>query len=103
MLAKNQNEQLAKDFDLCSLPVEEADVYNFVSDLADMFMGAAQYNSEIRPNISYICRAMTNKSHSAYDNLRRLTGVGVVAYWSLLSCEHFYPHDILKISQNLLF
>ena len=75
MLQKQQNQQLSKDFNLCSTVQEEADIYNFVSDLADTFMGAAQYNSEISPNISDICSIMTNNSRTPYDSLRMLNGV----------------------------
>lgn len=75
MLNAGKNVELAKDFNLCSPVTAEADVYNFVSNLADVFMGAAQYNNQIQPNISELCSVMTNSSRSAYNNLRVALGV----------------------------
>ena len=78
MLSANKNVELAKDFELCAPAIAEEDVYNFVSNLADVFMGAAQYNSQIHPNISQLCSVMTNASRSAYENLRVVMGVSLL-------------------------
>ena len=77
MLANRQNEKLSRDFDSCTTVWEEADVFTFVSNLADIFMGTVQYNNENdqAPNITSICKEMTNASNTPYDNLRRLLGV----------------------------
>ena len=75
MLKSGKNAQLSTDFNLCSVPTEEADVYNFVSNLADVFMGAAQYNNQIHPNITELCNVMTDSSRSSYENLRHVLSV----------------------------
>jgi serine protease 16 len=74
MIAKGLHSQLARDFVSCAPIVYELDVYMFVSNLADIFMGIVQYNNEDLGgmNISVVCDMMTLQNRSAYGSLVQL-------------------------------
>lgn len=75
MLSNKELKRLEADFISCK-PIEgEYDVYQFVSNLADVFMGTVQYNDEIPgQTISSLCEAMA-KSGEAYQRLIELNKV----------------------------
>ena len=67
--------QVAKDFLSCKPIKDKYDVYQFVSNLADIFMAAVQYDG-VGPeySVSNVCSVMT-KSGDPYDNLKFLNQV----------------------------
>jgi serine protease 16 len=70
LLDEKNFDKLSKDFLSCS-PIGDnsLDIFQFVSNLADIFMGIVQYNNEgSDSNVKSICAAMTSTS-DAYQNL----------------------------------
>ncbi|XP_069500482.1 thymus-specific serine protease [Ambystoma mexicanum] len=71
MLQAGNISQLEKDFSSCESLKGSDDYMEFVSNLADLFMGVVQYNMEIPGNdISKLCSIMTDeKLGTSYDRL----------------------------------
>nr|XP_056701727.1 thymus-specific serine protease [Euleptes europaea] len=64
-------EKLAKDFHSCGALKGTSDLFEMVSNLADIFMGAVQYNDEGVQwgSVASLCRIMTNQTGSPYQRL----------------------------------
>ncbi|NP_001089218.1 uncharacterized protein LOC734265 precursor [Xenopus laevis] len=71
LIQKGNVTQLEKDFYSCGSLQGSDDYTEFVGNLADIFMGAVQYNG-MSPisNVQNICQLMTTKDNSAYEGLR---------------------------------
>ena len=83
MITNQELSQLAKDFNSCEPLSGRGDVYQFVSNLADAFMGVVQYNGEVaEQNITGLCLQMT-ESQDSYANLQKLYQVTVVPLFLL--------------------
>lgn len=79
MIQANQTVQLEKDFLSCGSLSEKNDQMVFVNNLAEIFMGAVQYNNEVPGlNIQYLCKQMT-KSDDSYKNLQMVYKVRSIA------------------------
>uniref|UniRef100_A0A6I8Q1D8 Serine protease 16 n=1 Tax=Xenopus tropicalis TaxID=8364 RepID=A0A6I8Q1D8_XENTR len=71
LLQKGNITQLEKDFYSCGSLQGSDDYTEFVGNLADIFMGAVQYNGmSPASNVQQICQLMTIKDNSAYEGLR---------------------------------
>ncbi|XP_060113528.1 thymus-specific serine protease [Heteronotia binoei] len=68
LIQTGQLEKLAKDFRSCEPLSGSANISNFVSGLADIFMSLVQYNGELG-SVEKLCRIMTNRTVSPYQRL----------------------------------
>jgi serine protease 16 len=72
MIDNGDLKQLENDFYACAAIDGKKDIYQFVSNLADAFMGVVQYNLEVPgQTISSLCQQMTS-SEDSYANLQVL-------------------------------
>ncbi|XP_048339123.1 thymus-specific serine protease-like, partial [Sphaerodactylus townsendi] len=71
LIHAKQLEKLAKDFRSCGALKGTSDLIEMVSNLADIFMGAVQYNDEGGQwaIVANLCRIMTNRTDSPYQRL----------------------------------
>ncbi|XP_015277190.1 PREDICTED: thymus-specific serine protease, partial [Gekko japonicus] len=71
LIHAGQLEKLAGDFRSCKPLNGTADLVDMVSSLADIFMGAVQYNDEgvQGSSVAGLCKLMTNQSGSPYQKL----------------------------------
>ena len=58
MLADKRRTQLKRDFELCAAIVSDDDAFAFVTNLADIFMAAVQYNGFGSSSVAKLCKAM---------------------------------------------
>ncbi|KAM8952267.1 thymus-specific serine protease [Pelodytes ibericus] len=77
LLQSGNASQLEKDFASCGPLHPPEDDSQFVSNLADIFMGAVQYNGEIQGNnVKKLCEIMTTDGvTSPYEGLRKANQV----------------------------
>ncbi|XP_053329902.1 thymus-specific serine protease [Spea bombifrons] len=77
LLQAGNGTQLEKDFSSCAALQGPDDYAQFVSNLADIFMGAVQYNREIQSNnVQQLCRIMSAEgTASVYEALRKVNQV----------------------------
>uniref|UniRef100_UPI00358EA12B thymus-specific serine protease-like n=1 Tax=Myxine glutinosa TaxID=7769 RepID=UPI00358EA12B len=62
---------VAKDFKTCTIPNSLRDKGQLVASLADIFMGAVQYNGELAGiNVADLCSTMVNSTTSPYGALQ---------------------------------
>uniref|UniRef100_H3BFZ0 Serine protease 16 n=1 Tax=Latimeria chalumnae TaxID=7897 RepID=H3BFZ0_LATCH len=91
--------QLEKDFQACSKLNGSLDETELVSDLADIFMGAVQYNLELPGyNIAVLCDIMTNATlGSAYARLIQANQKFMQS--SFLKCvDYSYQKSLAELS-----
>ncbi|XP_077192685.1 thymus-specific serine protease isoform X2 [Paroedura picta] len=71
LIHTGQLEKLVKDFCSCGFLNGTADLVDLVSSLADIFMGAVQYNDEgiSWGNVASLCHIMTNRTCDPYQRL----------------------------------
>lgn len=76
LLSSKNLTKLSRDFLSCQPVATEEDIFQFVSNLADIFMGTVQYNNEdsLAMNIKQVCQTMT-QGQDAYQNLIGLNKV----------------------------
>ncbi|CAI5694520.1 thymus-specific serine protease [Oreochromis niloticus] len=62
--------QVASDFGCCQIPKDPYDQIELMQSLADIFMGAVQYNEEgVLMSINELCGIMTNSSQEYQDEM----------------------------------
>ncbi|CAH2314237.1 thymus-specific serine protease [Pelobates cultripes] len=93
--------QLEKDFFSCEALRGPDDFSEFVSNLADIFMGAVQYNGEIKGNdVQGLCQIMTTEGmKSAYEGLKKVNKAYMEA--TALKCvENSYQKSVEDLNST---
>ena len=76
MLDAGLTKQLAADFGSCQPISSKEDIFQFASNLADVFMGTVQYNNEMPGrNVASLCKNMTKPGADPYQSLVALNKV----------------------------
>uniref|UniRef100_A0A8C5QB37 Thymus-specific serine protease n=1 Tax=Leptobrachium leishanense TaxID=445787 RepID=A0A8C5QB37_9ANUR len=101
LLHSGNTSELEKDFSSCDALSGPDDSAEFVGNLADIFMGAVQYNGEIRGNnVRRLCQIMTTESpQSAYEGLRKVNQ-GYMESMGLQCVQNSYEKSVADLNST---
>src|SRR6218665_1274134 len=85
LLSQGNLTKLSHDFLSCKPVVSQEDIFQFVSNVADAFMGTVQYNnkSPLTMNIERVCQIMM-QGQDAYQNLIILNKVCSISLGAII-------------------
>ncbi|KAG8448823.1 hypothetical protein GDO86_015771 [Hymenochirus boettgeri] len=98
LISKENASQLEKDFSSCGHLKGSDDYAEFVGNLADIFMGAVQYNGmSPSSNVQQICELMTKEGYSAYEGLKSVNRM-YMDYMGLSCVENSHAKSVEDLS-----